>query len=280
MSVIRNICFTWNNYDDGVLDRINYLGWSYIIYGKEVGTNGTRHLQGYAEFDKSQRFSSLCKKWSGAHIEIRKGSQQQAIDYCKKDGNFIEFGIRKEQGSRNDLESTRLQVIEGGMRAIVGWASYQQIKVGEVCLKYLEECRDWKMETLWVWGETGLGKSKLARECLGNDIYCKNDGSKWWEGYDGHTDVIIDDFRDSWWSLTEMLSLLDRYEKRVECKGGSRQFRARRVIVTSCYSPKDCYKGCGEDIKQLLRRVDDVVHLVADVAEVKGVILEPLDILL
>lgn len=273
MTTVRNICFTWNNYDDTVLDRIKHLGWSYCIYGKEVGENGTKHLQGYAEYDKNQKLGGLYKKWIGAHIESRRGTQDEAIRYCKKDGDFSEFGKKKEQGTRTDLDRVRLQAVESGMRGIVGWASLTQIQTAEKYLKYCEEPRDWKPEILWVWGGPGTGKSRYARECL-NDPYTKNDGTKWWEGYDGHEDVIIDDFRDSWWSLTEMLSLLDRYEKRIECKGSSRQFRAKRIIVTSAMSPEECYKGCGEDIKQLLRRIDDILFLVPEVAEVGEVILE------
>jgi len=104
---------------------------------------------------------------------------------------------------------------------------------------------------------------------LGEDVYTKNTGTKWWDGYDGHEDVIIDDFRDSWWPLTYMLALLDRYEFLVENKGGHRQMRAKRIVVTSIFAPDTMYENTGECKIQLLRRVDHIIALVTDVTEVE-----------
>lgn len=271
---VRNIVFTWNNYDDNTFNRIANLGWSYCCYGLEVGESGTPHLQGYAEYDRTQKLSTLYKKWSGAHIEAKKGTQAQAIEYCQKDGNFREFGTKKAPGTRTDVIAIRQKVLEEGLQSVVGYASLSSLQAGLLCLTYLEEGRNWKPEVLWVWGSTGCGKSRYSREIL-NSPYTKSDGTRWWPGYDRHEDVIIDDFRDSWWSLTEMLSLLDCYEKRVECKGGYRQFLARRIVITSAKHPQDCYSNVGEDIRQLLRRIDDIVHLtthlekmVSEVSEV------------
>lgn len=259
----RNIVFTWNNYTEETLQRLQNLGWAYLCYGKEVGEQGTPHLQGYAEYTKVQRLTSLYKKWKGAHLETRRGTQEQAIKYTQKGGDWVEFGEKKQQGARTDLDNVREQALEGGMKSIVGWANLQQLRCAEYCLRYLEPERNWIPEVLWVWGPTGAGKSRWAHWVLPH-AYTKNDGTKWWDGYDGHEDVIIDDFRDSWWSFTEMLSLLDAYGKRVECKGGSRSFVPKRVIITCAYPPNECYSGCKEDLKQLIRRITDSLHLVGD----------------
>ena len=34
-----------------------------------------------------------------AHVEQRYGTAKEAIEYCKKDGNFMEFGKPKAQGN-------------------------------------------------------------------------------------------------------------------------------------------------------------------------------------
>lgn len=275
MQFVRNFCFTLNNYTQEEEDDIKKIHHEYIIYGKEIGEEGTPHLQGYIELTKKMRFSSVKKLMPRAHIEARRGTQQQAIDYCKKEGNFIELGICKNQGHRTDLDTVRRTALEGGMREVTAIANLQGIQVAQKFLTYNEPARDWKPEVKWFWGTTGTGKSKTAREELGEDIYTKNDGTKWWDGYDGHEDVIIDDFRPSWWNITEMLSLLDRYEKRVEVKGGWRQLRARRIIITSALAPNACYTNTGEAIQQLLRRIDEVRQFVPNVPEVARVILEP-----
>lgn len=83
---------------------------------------------------------------------------------------------------------------------------------------------------------------------------------KWFEGYDGHEDVIFDDFRGDFCKLRVLLRLLDRYEYRVEVKGSSRQFLAKNIVITSCYSPTQVYKnnGDGENINQLVRRITEI----------------------
>lgn len=231
----------------------------YYVIGKEIATTGTPHLQGYAEFKNPRYPKAVAQLLKGCHIEIRKGTREQATDYCKKDGNYIEHedGFQP-QGKRTDLSfyPTMREAAENSV-------SYQAIKMNQARLEYLEAPRDWKPEVYWYYGETGTGKSRKARWTatqLDRDahVYTKNEGSKWWNGYDAHEIVIIDDFRDSWWSLTEMLRLLDRYEAKVECKGGMRQFKPRVIIVTSAFAPSTLYQSTGECVKQLTRRIDYV----------------------
>lgn len=274
MSRFRNACWTLNNYTETEEESIRNLLNShpqrvkYLVYGMEKGENGTPHLQGYIELMNGCTLKSI-KKLLGerAHIEMRRGTSEQAVTYCKKDGSFVELGTPSKQGSRKDLDEVRQLALSEGMRAVTRTYNHQNIKVAEAFLTHNETPRDWKPTIKWFYGETGLGKSRKARhwlkeEGLEGDIYTKTDGKNWWPGYDGHKGVIIDDFRDSWWSLTEMLSLLDRYEKRIEYKGGYRQFRPTHIVVTSCMSPYDCYKATGESIKQLIRRIDLIEHFI------------------
>lgn len=101
----RNVCFTLNNYDKVDEDYIKQSYEftpsvvKYVIYGKEVGESGTPHLQGYIEFKRQLSLSGV-KGVIGnkCHIENRHGNQKQAIDYCKKDGDWVEYGEPKGNG--------------------------------------------------------------------------------------------------------------------------------------------------------------------------------------
>lgn len=110
MSRTRSWCFTLNNYTDEDLLRCKLVGemsgTTYIVFGKEVGESGTPHLQGYVWF-KSPRKLPAVKALIGerAHFEPRKGTHAQAADYCKKDGDFQEFGRAPNPGKRSDLAS-------------------------------------------------------------------------------------------------------------------------------------------------------------------------------
>lgn len=278
----RNICFTINNYTEVdlelILNKEKSNSFSYLIYGLEIGAGGTPHVQGYAELQVRSRLASVKKYLPRAHIEARLGTAEQASTYCKKDGQYEEFGIISKPGERTDLDKVRLIAETDGMRTVSAKFNLQQIRVAEKYLDYNEIQRDWKPHVIWLFGTTGTGKSRKARELLSDDTYVKNSGTKWWDGYDAHENIIIDDFRDSWWPITYMLALLDRYEFKFEVKGGHRQCLSKTIIITSAHNPKDCYRGTGEAINQLLRRIDVINELgSAVVPEVEEVIVKPVE---
>lgn len=81
--------FTWNNYPELWKDML--LACPHIgryIFGKEVGENGTPHIQGYMEFTKRVRPKTAIGI-DAIHWETRRGTSQEAIDYCAKDGDFV-----------------------------------------------------------------------------------------------------------------------------------------------------------------------------------------------
>lgn len=116
---MRNACFTINNWTSADIARLEYLKdqpiCSYLIYGKEVGENkGTPHLQGYVEFTNDVKMKKLKFYFPRAHLERRLGTAKEAADYCKKDGDFTEYGEPSNQGLRSDIIGLR-QAIESGM---------------------------------------------------------------------------------------------------------------------------------------------------------------------
>ena len=124
----KDWCFTLNNYDDNQITKMETIlvDGSVIrcaIYGKEVGRSGTPHLQGYLCLIKKQRFNQFRKLFGidELHLEGRsKGSHEQARDYCKKDGNFKEFGIDEGGAGRcSDLKAVAAELREGkSMKAV------------------------------------------------------------------------------------------------------------------------------------------------------------------
>lgn len=251
-------CFTINNPTDDDLKHVNDIECNYLIYGEEVGEEGTPHYQGYVEFKSNKRLSALKKSIPRAHFEVRKGSQEQAIEYCKKEDKFHERGeyTVPRQGKRTDLEEVRDVVRKtGSMRAVVDVAkSYQSIKCAEVLLKYVEPTRNSQPTVHWYYGQTGTGKTRTAIEEAGDEYWISGRNLKWWEGYDGHTKIIFDDFRKDFCTFHELLRILDRYPYRVETKGGSRQLLATQIWITTQYSPETIY-DTREDVDQLLRRI-------------------------
>lgn len=261
----KNWVFTLNNYtlEEEFLLMFDMPPTTYIIFGYEVGDQeNTPHLQGYFEVDYRIDMNVI-KTWPGyerMHLESRKGSQKQAIEYCKKQGNWFECGTpyKYKMGHRKDLDDARRIALEKGMKNVAPWANLQAIRTAEKYLEYNEPGRNWKPIVTWLWGETGVGKSRMAHDIF-PDAYTKADGSKWWNGYDRHESVIWDDFREDDVEFNNLLRLLDRYECRIETKGGMRQFVPKHIIITSRFSPYTMYHTVGNECKmQLLRRLDIV----------------------
>lgn len=272
----KNWCFT--NY---VLDT-DYESWQglgavYVCWGVEkCPTTDKVHHQGYVEWVKNVSLgktdrSFLKKLGNTIHWEKRKGTADQAIKYCEKEGDFHEFGVRpsKEQGKRTDLDTVKEMIKQGApMAKIVDeCSSYQGIRMAEKLKEYTEVKRNWKPEVYWYYGPTGCGKTKRAVEEAGEDYWMSGRDLRWWQGYDGHEHVVIDDFRGDFCKLHELLRILDRYPYTVEVKGGSRQLLARKIWITCPVKPEEVYKST-EDIGQLLRRITKVENL--DPVEVIG----------
>lgn len=121
----RHWCFTLNNPTEQELLTLSGLSatspaCTYLVYQIEEGWNGTRHVQGYIEFNTAFRFTTvkrlICPR---VHLEKRRGSRDQARDYCMKEETRIEgpyeYGtwIPGGQGRRTDLHFIREKIIEG-----------------------------------------------------------------------------------------------------------------------------------------------------------------------
>lgn len=270
----QKFVFTVNNPTDDDVELCYQLSKDtiqYLIIGEEYGDEkNTHHLQGFVLFKSARSWEALKKKFPRWHIEAAKASPYQNFVYCSKQGTFQEWGTRpseKGQGSRTDIENVRDWIKAGSnMRSITEQASsYQSIRCAEKLLEHHEIKRNWKSEVFWYWGATGCGKTRRAME-EAKDPWISGSNFKWFQGYDGHEDVIFDDLRETSFEFNTLLRLLDRYPVTIEVKGGSRQFLARRIWITCIMSPEKLFNRLEkrEPVEQLLRRLDKVICLSPD----------------
>jgi len=91
----RKWVFTLNHpTEDEILSLKNWQLCQYITWGEEVGESGTPHLQGFIYFPNCVRFMTIKKVFPRMHLEICRGTIEQAITYCHKDGKIFECGIK------------------------------------------------------------------------------------------------------------------------------------------------------------------------------------------
>lgn len=268
----RKWCFTLNNPEGGA--ELYGEDWvvNYMVVGAEIAPEtGTPHHQGYVNFANPRSLAGVRKLLPRAHWEAVRGTEQENFDYCSKEGSIIlEFGEREhapdaenKQGTRSDIKHVRSLINQGyGMRAICQVAtSYQALRGAELLLKYCEPGRTWKTHITWIYGPTGVGKTTLAERLCQTEPWVSGKTLQWFQGYDAHEDCIFDEFRGDYCTLHELLRLFDKLKLQVEHKGGSRQFLARRIVVTSCYPPERAYRTSDEDLRQLGRRIETIVWI-------------------
>lgn len=187
-------CGTLNNYDEEDFVFITLLcerklhGLTYGVVGREIGESGTPHLQAYFEFDVKKRLSTLKKFLVSYHLERRKGSAVEASDYCKKDGDFIEFGCLStdEQGRRSDLDQIVSLIQSGSTRrdiAVAFPSTFMRMYRGIDALIAIYRVRHnvsaftdvrWniRLETSHVfWGKPGCGKTEYAKQLLPTALF-------------------------------------------------------------------------------------------------------------
>lgn len=263
MTKHRAYVFTLNNYTEEELDSIKELKYNYIIIGDEIGENGTPHLQGYVNFSSSTSFNTIKKACPRGHIEVAYATPRQNYEYCSKQQIKYEDGTRPEPGKRSDLDKIKEYIHETetpNMSDVIDniATSLQSIRLAETLLKYKEKPRREKPQVSWYYGETGTGKTRQALEDYPN-AYIKDNDNKWWEGYDAHETIVIDDLRHNTFEFNQLLRILDRYPNRLECKGGSRQNLAKHIIITSPQDPQEMFsERLSENIDQLIRRIDKI----------------------
>lgn len=258
MARYRRWCFTINHPTEDDVKAVDDIECRYIVCGVEVGENGTEHLQGYVEFERAVRLNTVRTELGGrAHLEQAHGTAEQNRAYCTKDGRAMERGTPANPGNRTDIHAIKELVANGGrMAAICAQAtSYQAMRMGEMLLRFVGPERKEAPEVFWYWGASGTGKTRTAVEEAGADYWMSSKGLQWWDGYDGHPHVIIDDFRADFCKFHELLRILDRYPYRVEVKGGSRMLLATKIWITAPVPPERAYARSDEETAQLTRRI-------------------------
>lgn len=105
------------------------------------------------------------------------------------------------------------------------------------------------------WGVSGSGKTHKAIEQLGPDYYDKLPTTKFWDGYNAETAVLIDEFRGEI-GVSHLLKWCDKYKCNVENKGGGQPLAATKIIITSNIHPRDWWKDLDpQTLEAFLRRV-------------------------
>jgi len=224
----------------------------YVIFQEESGENGTKHYQGYLELKARKRLAWLKRHISQeAHFEPRRGTAEQARDYCRKEESRIsgpyESGTWSpvSPGQRTDLEAAIATLKRHGVKRVAEEHPTILCKYSRGIQTLALFCAPRRIEPPTVslyYGKTGTGKTRYAFDHH-PELYRKPPGTTWFDGYDCEDVLLLDDFcgASSKIRLDYLLQLLDRYPIQLEVKGGHTQLVATTIIVTSNIHPGTWY---------------------------------------
>ncbi len=267
----RSWCFTLYDVE---LDLFTLFGGMphcrYAVWQRESCPDTHReHFQGYIEFHQPVRMSVVKSVLGGAHIESRRGSREQARDYCRKEESRVEgpweFGTWTPggQGARSDLLAVAC-AISGGKRAaeIADLFPVQFIKFHRGIEKLIEVLhpvagRDNVSVTMLI-GKPDTGKSHFCKALEGAYWYPPG---KWLCNYQGELIMVLDEFRGNWMCYQTLLRLLDSTPLMMECKGGHSPILATSFFITSNLLPDQWYPN--QDFSPLERRVTTWIYCVS-----------------
>lgn len=279
----------WFNQSDGEI--------LFLIYEPETASTGTKHLQGYVELKKNPRNKNgRSLKWMRDNVSKNvnwapaRGTLEQNIEYCSKEGNEIRLGEPQDDGrivrveaankkNKSSMDAVKKMIDEGATDTELWQAHFSVMsrysKAFDAYRRSMKSReRNWHTKLLVLVGPPGTGKSAMAKriaDAQGGAFWVRKPkfgGNLWFDGYDGQDIVIFDEFDGSWMSFEEFLRFADRYPLTVETKGSMVPFVARLLIVTSNKLPRDWWSTEAVDdnrwkaaIRRMSGKLGTVKHL-------------------
>lgn len=245
-------------------DALDYL----VGQLEAAPTTGEKHIQGFITLKAKKRLTWLKRNLdSEVHWEPAKGTAAQNRAYCTKQDSRVEgpweFGEFVTQGRTKGLDKAIEMVKARATDTAIAEEipavyvrHYRGLQELRRALKITAEQRTWLPELWVIYGPSGSGKSRWAREAF-PDAFWKSAGTPWWDGYWGQETVVLDDFTGRFMPLTDFQHLLDGNPMQVEIKGGSVPMLARRIVITSNWRPDEWYSEKVDPARSVCRRVHD-----------------------
>lgn len=238
---------------------------TYLLYQKErCPTTGALHLQGCLRTPKVIRLQALKDSLGEPTIHLEPASNWAKVkSYCRKQETRVEGPWEHGtdvQGRRSDLAIPCQMVLAGKREREIAELH------PEVYVKYFKgiqqlqrivtraEPREKRVALFW--GATGTGKTRMVydntdTESLYN-VFCTK--SPWFDGYNGHRTVLLDECGPGMMNINIFKRILDRYPMEVPVKGGCVKWNPEVVVMTSNDPLEEWYPTASRDNLNAIKR--------------------------
>lgn len=248
---------------------------SYVKGQREIGEGGYDHWQWFIYTKNRIRLNALKLKlpnWT--HLELTTSNAYE--DYVWKEDTRVpdtqfEYGEKTKKRKADDWTAIRKDAMAGNFEEIpddIFVRHYNSLV--RLRKDYAKPSQRPVIQVHVYWGVTGSGKTfkafKDASEHPG-DVYRKSSTTKWWDGYNGEPNIIIDEFDGHSIGITHLLQWLDPYPMSVEIKGAAIPLAGCNWWITSNINPLDWYPDANTEHRAALRRRLQNVHHFANTWE-------------
>lgn len=274
----------------------------YILHDKDVKEDGTPknpHFHVYLHFSAPQKSDFIAKWFDIAENFVGKikGRFNDAVEYAQHknapekfqypdNAVFANFNFQKaiEQNQKEkEKRQTIADIIQGidtgeikpyNITDVVSMADYvkygKQIKAAfDYRLKRLEREVDRQMDVVYIYGNSGTGKTTYAKMMAkekGYEVFTSSGSNDPFDGYKGQECVILDDLRGSVFPLADLLKILDNNTaSTVKARYKNINLECKLLIITTTKTMNDFYKQVfesnGEEFRQFQRRCGQVARM-------------------
>lgn len=256
----------------------------------EIGEEGTYHIHIFIYCTGGILFTTMQKKFPGAHLESCKGTAQENRDYIRKEGKwendkkketnlistFYEVGDCPEesQGRRSDYHTvfdmirdgcSNVEIYEKVPHMITKGAFLDRVRNELLEEQFKDIIRD--VEVYYVYGVTGAGKTYGILDKYGISNVCRIDEyTNPFDKYEGQDVLLLDEYRGQL-KISELLVLLEGYPMKLRARYADRQACFTKVFIASNEPLYELYPNVQvnnpETWKAFLRRINSIVYFSA-----------------
>lgn len=137
----------------------------------------------------------------------------------------------------------------------------EKIWAAQKAKKWSSEDRD--VEVIYLWGPTGVGKTRSVREAVPPEkLYAATLSTRDPFGkYAFEPTLLLDEFRGDF-PISQLLQLLDRYPVQLDRRYENCWAAWTKVYICSNWSLEDLYRDCpAADRAALRRRITKIIHM-------------------
>ncbi|HGN7644463.1 TPA: hypothetical protein ACKYYE_001777, partial [Streptococcus pyogenes] len=141
--------------------------------------------------------------------------------------------------------------------------------------QYVEDERYKNKKVIWIYGSSGLGKTRLSKEIAQNfidnnsskrnqSIYVTQSNRDPFQDYTSENVIILEEFRSTTGiAENELFQILDKTNASFSASSryNDKKLMADLVIINSIYAPTEVLNSEIIDVNQIIRRIDAILHL-------------------